>query len=359
MEITGVESSNSMGVGERYHDSLRRIYNRVLASHPGHTKEVILALANKGMNDTLGPEGLVPSLLVFGVILRVSAATRSLSSQEERLLMMQTARNEMEAITARLRMKTVLRKRASKAAHMTLTEGDPVLVWRKGVKGHSSSWTGPYSVLKIEGKLITVLDERHKPREFSASSIKPYTVDDFEASKQEEGESYNMGMDNAPESESEAEDSEQSWSEPDDVERDTYYEEYMHEWHNGEDDLLYSGYGSSSEQYRYLTEVLPIGDPRGKEVRFHDARDKEIKGLEPMQTWERVDGSSVPEGANVMGSRFSLSLKHAGTEQEVTKARLVVQGHTDREKYNYCARFDHASSTFNKAEILHRWYVRI
>ena len=38
-------------------------------------------------------------------------------------------------------------------------------------------------VLKIEGKLITVLDERHMPREFSASNIKPYTVDDIKASR--------------------------------------------------------------------------------------------------------------------------------------------------------------------------------
>ena len=98
-----------------------------------------------------------------------------------------------------------------------------------------------------------------------------------------------MGMDNAPESESDAEDSEQSWSEPDDVERDPDYEEYIHEWHIGEHNLLYSGYGSGSEQYTYLPEVLPIGDPRGKELRFHDAQEKEINRLEDMQTWETVD----------------------------------------------------------------------
>ena len=77
VEIAGVESSNSMGVGERYHDPLRRIYDKVLASHPGHTKEVILALADKGMKDTLGPEGLVPSLLVF------LCHTQSLSSYKK------------------------------------------------------------------------------------------------------------------------------------------------------------------------------------------------------------------------------------------------------------------------------------
>ena len=93
------------------------------------------------------------------------------------LLTIQTARNEMEAITARLRMKTVLRKRASKKAHMALTEGYPVSVWEKEARGHYSPWTRPYSVRKIESKVINVLDERHKSREFSASSIKPSTID--------------------------------------------------------------------------------------------------------------------------------------------------------------------------------------
>ena len=75
VETSGVESRISMGVGERYHDPLRRIYSKVLSCYPGHTNEVIPALANKGMNDTLGPEGLVPRLLVFGVVSRVLADT--------------------------------------------------------------------------------------------------------------------------------------------------------------------------------------------------------------------------------------------------------------------------------------------
>lgn len=103
IEITPVESSNSTGVGERIHDPLRRIYHKIHRDHPGHRKELILALAAKAMNDTIGPEGLVPSLLVFRTIPRVSYETIGLPDQEERMGMMQTARDEMERITARLR----------------------------------------------------------------------------------------------------------------------------------------------------------------------------------------------------------------------------------------------------------------
>ena len=69
-------------------------------------------------------------------------------------------------------------------------------------------------------------------------------------------------------------------------------------------------------------------------MRFHDVQDIEVKGLEDMQTWQRVDGSSLGKEANVMGSRFALSLKHTGTEQEVAKDRLVVKGHKDKDKFN-------------------------
>ena len=35
-----------------------------------------------------------------------------------------------------------------------------------------------------------------------------------------------------------------------------------------------------------------------------------------------------------MASRFAFSIKHVGTDQEIVKVRMVVQGHTDRDKFN-------------------------
>lgn len=40
----------------------------------------------------------------------------------------------------------------------------------------------------------------------------------------------------------------------------------------------------------------------------------------------------MPMSANIMGGRFVLAIKDDGTENEVYKARLAVQGHTDAEK---------------------------
>lgn len=69
LTYTLTESHNSLGAAENYHAPLRRMYKKVRIDFPHIDKEVLLALANTAMNDTCGPEGLVPSLLVFGVVL--------------------------------------------------------------------------------------------------------------------------------------------------------------------------------------------------------------------------------------------------------------------------------------------------
>jgi len=95
---SGIQSHNSLGVGERYHKPLRDTYRKLKLDHPSMQRQVLLAVAVKAMNDTLGPEGVVPSALVFGefpslrtfegpVIPRPSLAERALAAQEARRYM--------------------------------------------------------------------------------------------------------------------------------------------------------------------------------------------------------------------------------------------------------------------------------
>jgi hypothetical protein len=83
--------------GERYHDPLRRIHRKVRPEFPTTTEHLALSLSNKAMNDTVGPEGLVPTLLVFGIIPR-SSASGSLPNQHDRMLAMDSARRDMDTI---------------------------------------------------------------------------------------------------------------------------------------------------------------------------------------------------------------------------------------------------------------------
>lgn len=67
---SGVESDNALGTGERHYSYLLKIFNKVRDYIPNFGKADALRLAVKAVNDTAGTAGLVPMLLVFGVLPR-------------------------------------------------------------------------------------------------------------------------------------------------------------------------------------------------------------------------------------------------------------------------------------------------
>ena len=70
LTLSGVEEHNALGEGERYHSYLRQVYDKVKANFPAIEAEYALQIAVKAVNDTAGPKGLVPTLLVFGIVPR-------------------------------------------------------------------------------------------------------------------------------------------------------------------------------------------------------------------------------------------------------------------------------------------------
>ena len=61
-----VEAHWSIRKVERYHIVLRRAYQIVSKELPDLDKEMALQMAVKAVNDTAGPNRLIPILLVFG-----------------------------------------------------------------------------------------------------------------------------------------------------------------------------------------------------------------------------------------------------------------------------------------------------
>lgn len=82
----------------------------------------------------------------------------------------------------------------------------------------------------------------------------------------------------------------------------------------------------------FLTEVVDPSDPRSKSDAFRSAMKDEVKGLEHRGVWVKIPKARLPEDADVLGGRFVLTLKKAGTDHETHKARFVAQGFSDREK---------------------------
>jgi len=67
-----VKAYNSISKVERYYALLRRSYEILRDELLGESKEVILQIAIKAINDIARPEGLVLTLLVFGLYPRIT-----------------------------------------------------------------------------------------------------------------------------------------------------------------------------------------------------------------------------------------------------------------------------------------------
>lgn len=283
LKISGVESHNSLGSGEKYHSPLRRIFLKVKDTYPHLDNKIILKLSVKSMNDTMGPHGLVPSLLVFGILPRFPISNTGLPDQRDRMKAMQVARAEMETYVAEERIKLAIRKNIPASALYNFTAGDLVLIYRELGK-NTANWTGPYKILRVEDKNIFI-DRQGEEVKHSVHQAKPFIK-------------------------------------------------------AGTDEILYNlcvalrPASSTAENLKeaLLTRVIPIASPEMNSPRFNNAKRKEITGLQEKGVWEIIDRDQVPRDANVLNGRFVLSIKNEGTTEEKEKARFVVQGHKDKEK---------------------------
>jgi hypothetical protein len=67
-----VEAHNSVGKVERYYTVIRRAYSIVTAELRDIDKGMALQMSFKAINDSIGPDGLVPTLLVYGAYPRMT-----------------------------------------------------------------------------------------------------------------------------------------------------------------------------------------------------------------------------------------------------------------------------------------------
>lgn len=105
LQFSGIEIHNAIAVGERYHAPLRKIFLTIRSEHTKIESDVALRLGIKALNDTMGPNGLVPSLLVFGVLPTWPAPLKHNPRQTDRFKAMNTARREMESFVAQQRIR--------------------------------------------------------------------------------------------------------------------------------------------------------------------------------------------------------------------------------------------------------------
>ena len=96
----------------------------------------------------MGPEGLVPSLLVFGCLPRFPMVNSGHPGKKERMKALQQARIEMSTITVDLRIKRAMLSRVSRNTDVIFQPGDKVRVFRKTDR----KYVGPFPVIRVDKK---------------------------------------------------------------------------------------------------------------------------------------------------------------------------------------------------------------
>lgn len=129
---TDIEAHDSLDLGGRYHGALRNTFRKLKAVHPSIDKHLAFACVVEVLNDSLSPEGLVPSLLLFGEYpeLPFLSAPQLCTLQ---------GRKEVAELTSRkmeFQMAFLCRKRALKDKHPTASSqiyevSEKVHVWRE------------------------------------------------------------------------------------------------------------------------------------------------------------------------------------------------------------------------------------
>jgi len=142
LKAVPVEAHNSIGIVERYHAPLRRAYQIIYAelSVGGNDTdaEMALQMAFKAINDSAGPDGLVPTLLVYGAYPRMNA-TDTNPTISQRAAAIKKAMVELRKLQAKRQVTDALAMRNGPVTTPIhdLTLNSPVLVWREGNTGQS------------------------------------------------------------------------------------------------------------------------------------------------------------------------------------------------------------------------------
>lgn len=95
-------------------------------------RAIILQMAVKAANDTAGPNGLVPTLLVFGAYPRLSDLDPPSPTITQKTVAIKKAMREVDKLAATRRITDALRQRnGPRVEHIhDLNIGSDVLVWR-------------------------------------------------------------------------------------------------------------------------------------------------------------------------------------------------------------------------------------
>jgi transposase InsO family protein len=277
-----VESPSSLSIAERYHAPLRASYLKLSQELPENDPEELLEMAVKATNDSVNPEGLCPTLLVFGDFPKLIRRHNTPAATElERARAIDKAMDEIQREYAKSRVQLGLRMTGpvgnESSALDDLRPGSPVRLFRT----KTGVWEGPFPFIsKDHETCIIQLPSGRKM--FRSNVVRP----------------YKDGHDTVPVT-------------------------------NEDINVLFSeAQEVQGTEYSVETHATQVVNARDFGSRFDQARQKEFRGLMDRNTF-RVVKRSAAAGHRVYGMRYVDALKNFGEGTEYEKSRLVVQAYND------------------------------
>lgn len=343
------EAHHSIGAVERYHRPLRRAYDIVREHLPHQAKEFSLQMAVKAVNDSAGPDGITPTLLVFGTYPRMVDADPPYPSIAQRAKTVKRAMAEVAKLFANRDIQEALRHRNAPRTNEVLDVpiGGEVLVYReKGDQGVRGGWTGPFKLLSISGHQCHV-QLPQGPKDFRITSVKAYRRPLPNEGAEEMGVDKTLVLQKSDELDKEEttdkvieiSSDEESAPDSDNTPRRPKRANRGKLPTHLKDSLVYV---ISEDTAVYLTDkerasleqssrLRAEGHIRTRRGPFIESRESEITGLIDKGVFKLVPHDSIPPGTRIFGCRFVDDVKYKdGLPYE--KSRLVVQAHSDQGK---------------------------
>ena len=137
VKIVPVEAHNSIGIVECYYGPIRHAYLIIMTEIQGIDKDMALQMAFKAINNTAGPDGLVPTLLVYGTLPRMVEYDTLSSTIVQHSAALKKAMTEIQKLRAKRQVNNALNTRNGPSItdiHELILNSD-VLVWHEGNTG--------------------------------------------------------------------------------------------------------------------------------------------------------------------------------------------------------------------------------
>ena len=268
-----------------HHAPLRSAHNKMRSALPrSESINDCLQYAVKCVNDTVGPEGLCPTLLVYGSMPRLSKRVPA-ETQVSRARAMNAAMEKVQEVQAKRKISFALRHPSSNQAQQQeedlqkLPAGSPVLVYREGTK----KWEGPFPFISVD-KVVAAVQLPSGRKLYRTSVVKSFLSLKDENLRGESDEKTSSNI--------------------------NYY---------CENDHHFAFYGAQDAITKAPDHVN----------NFTESRKREVEGLLARNVLEVVKRSTVPKGMRIYGTRFVDVVKTVNGKT-IEKSRLVAQNYRDK-----------------------------